>query len=37
MDSGTEVLSLIPSHHDHQINEKIGIQLEFDHLVIFPK
>ncbi len=37
MDSGTEVLSLVPSHHDHKINEKIGIQLEFDHLVIFPK
>lgn len=37
MDSGTEVLSLVPSHHDHEINEKIGIKLEFDHLVIFPK
>lgn len=37
MQSGTEVLCLVPSHHDHKINEKIGIQLEFDHLVIFPK
>ncbi len=36
-DSGTEVLSLVPSHHDHKINEKIGIQLELDHLVIFQK
>lgn len=36
MPSGIEVLSLIPSHHNHQINEKIGIQLEFDHLVVFP-
>ncbi len=35
--SGTEVLSLVPSHHDHKINEKIGIQLELDHLVIFQK
>lgn len=37
MDSGAEVLSLVPSHHDHKINEKIGIQLELDHLVIFTK
>lgn len=37
MNSGTEILSLVPSHHDHKINEKIGIQLELDHLVIFPK
>ncbi len=37
MPSGAEVLSLVPSHHDHEINEKIGIHLEFDHLVIFKK
>ncbi len=36
MPSGIEVLSLVPSHHDHAINEAIGIRLEFDHLVIFP-
>jgi len=36
MPSGIEVLSLVPSHHDHKINETIGIRLEFDHLVIFP-
>lgn len=36
MPSGIEVLSLVPSHHDHKINETIGIQLEFDHLVVFP-
>ena len=36
MPSGIEVLSLVPSHHDHKINEAIGIRLEFDHLVVFP-
>ncbi len=34
--SGTNVLSLVPSHHDHEINGPIGIRLEIDHLVIFP-
>jgi iron(III) transport system ATP-binding protein len=37
MPSGIEVLSLVPSHHNHRVNEKIGIQLEFDHLVVFPR
>jgi len=37
MPSGIEVLSLVPSHHNHKINETIGIQLEFDHLVVFPR
>jgi iron(III) transport system ATP-binding protein len=37
MPSGIEVLSLVPSHHDHKINEQIGIRLEFDHLVVFPR
>lgn len=37
MPSGIEVLSLVPSHHDHKINETIGIHLEFDHLVVFPR
>jgi len=35
--SGHRVLSLVPSHHDHQIGEMIGIRLEIDHLVAFPK
>ena len=35
--SGVHVLSLIPSHHDHPINEPIGIRLEIDHLVVFPR
>ena len=37
MPSGVEVLSLVPSHHDHKINEAIGIRLELDHLVVFPR
>ena len=36
LDSGVRLLSLVPSHHDHPINEPIGIRLEIDHLVIFP-
>jgi len=35
MKNGLHVQSLIPSHHDHPINEPIGIKLEIDHLVIF--
>ena len=35
--SGNRILSLVPSHHDHQIGEMIGIRLEIDHLVAFPK
>jgi iron(III) transport system ATP-binding protein len=37
MDSGVEVLCLAPSHHDHKINERIGIRLNVDHLVIFSR
>ncbi|MDT8364125.1 MAG: ABC transporter ATP-binding protein [Nitrosomonas sp.] len=34
---GATVLSLIPSHHDHAIGEKIGIRLEADHVVVFER
>ncbi len=34
--SGTRVLSLVPSHHDHAIGERIGIRLSIDHVVAFP-
>jgi iron(III) transport system ATP-binding protein len=37
MDSGIEVLCLAPSHHNHRINERIGIRLDVDHLVIFER
>jgi iron(III) transport system ATP-binding protein len=32
---GGRVMSLVPSHHNHAIGEKIGIRLELDHLVAF--
>lgn len=37
LSSGAEILSLAPSHHNHAIGEKLGISLEIDHLVIFPR
>ena len=33
--SGAEVLSLVPSHHNHAIGERIGIRLGVDHVVAF--
>jgi iron(III) transport system ATP-binding protein len=33
--SGVELLSLVPSHHDHPIGERIGIRLDVDHVVVF--
>jgi iron(III) transport system ATP-binding protein len=36
LESGLSLLSLVPSHHDHPVNQPIGIRLEIDHLVIFP-
>jgi len=33
--SGQKILSLVPSHHDHELGSKIGIRLEVDHLVMF--
>jgi iron(III) transport system ATP-binding protein len=33
--SGMRVLSLVPSHHNHAIGEKIGIRLDVDHVVVF--
>lgn len=35
LDDGTQVLSLVPSHHDHQIGEAMGIRVVFDHLIAF--
>ena len=34
---GATALSLVPSHHNHAIGEKIGIKLEVDHVVAFSK
>lgn len=33
--SGSEVLSLVPSHHDHAIGSRIGIRLDVEHLIAF--
>ncbi|MEQ8288614.1 MAG: ABC transporter ATP-binding protein [Gammaproteobacteria bacterium] len=35
--SGARMLSLVPSHHNHPVNEPIGIRLDIDHLVLFPR
>lgn len=37
LNSGDEVLALVPSHHDHAIGEKIGIRLAADHVVTFKE
>ena len=37
LDNGEQILSLVPSHHDHAINEPIGIRLEADHVVTFDE
>ena len=36
LEDGTQVLSLVPSHHNHAIGERIGIKLDVDHVVAFP-
>jgi iron(III) transport system ATP-binding protein len=33
--SGGRILSLVPSHHNHAIGERIGIRLDVDHVVTF--
>lgn len=35
LDSGTRVLCLVPSHHNHALGERIGLRLDVDHLVAF--
>ena len=35
--SGQTVLSLVPSHHNHAIGERIGIRLEVDHVVAYKR
>jgi len=35
--SGEKLLAHVPSHHDHQIGEWIGIRAEVDHVVTFPR
>ncbi len=35
--SGERLLSSVPSHHNHAVGELIGIRLETDHMVVFPR
>lgn len=37
LESGANILSLVPSHHNHSVGEAIGIRVEMDHLVVFSK
>jgi iron(III) transport system ATP-binding protein len=37
LDSGDQVLAHVPSHHDHQLGEWIGIRAEVDHVVTFDR
>ena len=36
LSSGTEVLCLVPSHHQHALGDDIGVRLQANHLVVFP-
>ncbi|MFP5344697.1 MAG: ABC transporter ATP-binding protein [Gammaproteobacteria bacterium] len=33
--TGSQVLSLFPSHHNHALGERVGIRIEADHVVAF--
>ena len=35
--SGARVLTLVPSHHNHALDEPIGIRLEMDHVIAFAR
>ncbi len=35
--SGERLMAHVPSHHDHQVGEWIGIRAEVDHVVTFPR
>ena len=37
LDSGEQVLTHVPSHHDHHVGERIGIRLQMDHVVTFSR
>ena len=37
LNDGQNVLCFTPSHHDHSINEMIGIKAELDHLILFNR
>ncbi|WP_227814284.1 ABC transporter ATP-binding protein [Nitrogeniibacter aestuarii] len=35
LDNGVKLLSLVPSHHNHALGERIGIRLNVDHVITF--
>jgi len=35
LDDGLQVLSLVPSHHQHEVGECVGVRLDMDHVVTF--
>jgi iron(III) transport system ATP-binding protein len=37
LQTGEQVMAHVPSHHNHQIGEWIGIRAEVDHVVTFPR
>lgn len=37
LESGARLLSLVPSHHNHPVNQAIGIRADIEHLVVFPQ
>lgn len=37
LQSGSEILTLLPSHTDHALGDKIGFRIKADHLVAFPE
>ena len=37
LDSGHQVMSLVPSHHNHEVGERIGIRVMPEHVVVFDE
>lgn len=35
--SGSRLLSMFPSHHDHRVGERVGIRIALDHMVAFRR
>jgi iron(III) transport system ATP-binding protein len=36
LDNGDEILALLPSHHNIELQQEIGVRLELEHLMAFP-
>ncbi|MEN8175869.1 MAG: ABC transporter ATP-binding protein [Pseudomonadota bacterium] len=37
LENAERVICLTPSHHDHAVGDSMGIRLDIDHLVVFPR